>query len=284
MVFHRLGGMTTEDVEDLVVRIARSVERWLSRQGFGEEDGVEEDPDDVMGLLQEASIRGRAALGKRAGQRARRVQVHRGKEYRLPPKCAAFRGYSLHAGVVAGARDRKGLEALCRYILRQPPKHAEKSSQRRNYLKRMADGTYELKLKTAWSDGTSSLRLSRLEVMERLASVIPPPRVHQVLYHGLFAGRSKWRKDILPQYREAAREERQRRQHRKLVRKGDAPKNPGVSMGWAYLLKRVFDVDGFACPHCGKAMVLRAVSVRPPATWQLLGVLGRGRGPPAFVD
>ena len=49
-------------------------------------------------------------------------------------------------------------------------------------------------------------------------------------------------------------------------------------------VKRVFDVDGFACPHCGKAMVLRAVSVRPPATWQLLSVLGRGRGPPVFVD
>jgi len=42
-------------------------------------------------------------------------------------------------------------------------------------------------LKTPWSDGTSSIRVGLLELMERLAAIIPQPRTHQFLYHGVFA-------------------------------------------------------------------------------------------------
>jgi hypothetical protein len=38
--------------------------------------------------------------------------------FRLPPRCASCDGYSVHAGVVIGTRNRKGLERLCRYIAR----------------------------------------------------------------------------------------------------------------------------------------------------------------------
>jgi hypothetical protein len=48
------------------------------------------------------------------------VQVLGGKELPLPPRCASFAGYSLHAGVGFKASDRAGLERLCRYILRPP--------------------------------------------------------------------------------------------------------------------------------------------------------------------
>ena len=81
-----------------------------------------------------------------------------------------------------GARNRKGLEKLCRYIARPP---LAKS--------RIVDdggGEYRILLKTPWSDGTTSIRLTLLEVMERLAVLVPPPRAHQVLYHGVFAPRS----------------------------------------------------------------------------------------------
>ena len=75
-----------------------------------------------------------------------------------------------------GARNRKGLEKLCRYIARPP---LAKS--------RIVDdggGEYRILLKTPWSDGTTSIQLSLLELMERLAALVPPPRAHQVLYHG----------------------------------------------------------------------------------------------------
>jgi hypothetical protein len=49
------------------------------------------------------------------------MQVLGGKEIPLPPRCASFAGYGLHAGVGFKASDRAGLERLCRYILRPPP-------------------------------------------------------------------------------------------------------------------------------------------------------------------
>ena len=76
---------------------------------------------------------------------------------------------------------------------------------------------------------------------------MPPPRAHQVLYHGLFAPRAKWRKEVLPQYREEAREEKKRKMRRKLV-KGDREARENNWVSWAYLLRRVFDVDG--CEAC----------------------------------
>jgi hypothetical protein len=111
----------TEDIERLVVRIAEACEAWPVRQGFGAEDeGDADDDDDTQAVIQQASLLGQAALDERAGKRARRVQVLGGKELALPPRCANFAVYSLHAGVGFKATDRAGLERLCRYILRPP--------------------------------------------------------------------------------------------------------------------------------------------------------------------
>ncbi len=48
---------------------------------------------------------GKAALGERAGKRARRVQVLGGKELPLPPRCASFAVYSPDPGVGLEASD-----------------------------------------------------------------------------------------------------------------------------------------------------------------------------------
>ena len=90
------------------------------RFGSDDEGGDHDDDDDAQAVIQQASLLGQAALGERAGKRARRVQVLGGKELPLPPRCANFAGYSLHAGVGFKASDRAGLERLCRYILRAP--------------------------------------------------------------------------------------------------------------------------------------------------------------------
>jgi hypothetical protein len=41
-----------------------------------------------------------------------------------------------------------------------------------------ASGDVVLKLKTPFSDGTSHLLFSGLEFVEKLAALIPPPRIH----------------------------------------------------------------------------------------------------------
>ena len=68
----------TEDVERLVVSIAESCEKWLSKQGYGAEDEAIEE-DDAQAVIQAAALAGKAALGTRAGKRARRIQVLGGR-------------------------------------------------------------------------------------------------------------------------------------------------------------------------------------------------------------
>ena len=87
--------VTTEEVATLVVELATRAERWLSRQGFGADDGEEEHgyDDDALLLMQAASVQGRSAVA--GGRRARRFQVHRGRACALlsrlgqTPQCSA---------------------------------------------------------------------------------------------------------------------------------------------------------------------------------------------------
>ncbi|MFO1539531.1 MAG: transposase, partial [Chloroflexota bacterium] len=180
----------TEDIERLVVRIAEACEAWLSRQGFGDEDeGDADDGDDAQAVIQQASLLGQAALGERAGKRARRVQVLGGNALALPPRCANVAGYSLHAGVGFKATDRAGLERLCGHILRPP--------LAKDRLQRREDGSIAVGLKRVWSDGTSALVFSPAELVERLVALVPPPRANQVIYRGVLAANAAWRAEVV---------------------------------------------------------------------------------------
>ena len=79
------------------------------------------------------------------------------REFQLPPRCASFGGYNLHGGVQVSARNRKGLEALFRYIARPPLAKSRLVSD--------GEGEYRILLKTPWSDGTSSIQVGLLELM-----------------------------------------------------------------------------------------------------------------------
>ena len=130
---------------------------------------------------------GRSAANAR---KARRHQVLGGRPFALPPRCASCDGYTLHAGVVIGASNRKGLRQLCRYVSRPPLARVR--------LEFLAGDRVRLGMKRAWSDGTVAIDFSALELVERLASIVPPPGKNQVLYHGVLAARSAWRSQVVP--------------------------------------------------------------------------------------
>ena len=65
----------------------------------------------------------------------------------------------------------------------------------------------------------------------------------------------------------------------KRLSKGDGRSTKHHRTNWAYLLKRVFDVDGYACPYCGEGMILRAVFVRSPLSMTLPDAMN-WRSPP----
>jgi len=97
---------------------------------------------------------------------------------------------SVHADVAIPARDRRRLERLCRYVAR-PPLALER-------LEELGDGRLAYRLKTPWRDGTTHVVMERTELLERLAPLVPPPRAHQVRYHGLLAPCASGRDRMAP--------------------------------------------------------------------------------------
>jgi hypothetical protein len=97
---------------------------------------------------------------------------------------------SLHAAVAVPARDRRRLERLCRYVAR-PPLASDR-------LEEQSDGRLTFRLKTRWRDGTTHVLMERSELIDRLVPLIPPPRAHQVRYHGILAPCASMRDRVVP--------------------------------------------------------------------------------------
>ena len=105
--------------------------------------------------------------GEGAGQRLRRVLKDPATGVRTAPLCVASRGFSLHAATRIAGPDRRGLERLCRYVARPALAGGR--------LRILDSEHLSFALKTPWSDGTSHLVLSPLELLERLAALVPRP-------------------------------------------------------------------------------------------------------------
>ncbi len=203
----------------------------------------------------------------RRGRKASRVQVRGGRPFQLPPRCASCDGYTVHAGVVIGAKDREGLERLCRYVARPPLAKPD--------VEVLPDGRVRIQLKRAWSDGTAAVDLTRMELAERLVALVPPLRANQVHYHGVLASRSRLRERVCPA--PPAARQAPASVGRRLSKE---PRGRSRWTPWSTLLWRAFGAEGFACPSCSRTMQLRAV-VLPPATLGVLASLERSaRGPP----
>ena len=130
--------------------------------------------------LQAAAVTYSIAFGPRAGQKVLTLRGATPREdWVCQPLCADIDGFSLHAAVRVNAHDRKRLEQLCRYITRPA------LSDERVQLN--AAGQVELKLKTPWRDGTTHLVVSPLELMQRLAALVPRPRLYLIRFHGVLA-------------------------------------------------------------------------------------------------
>ena len=61
-----------------------------------------------------------------------------------------------------------------------------------------AAGQLVLKLKTPWHDGTTHIVMSPLEFMQRLAALVPRPRLHLIRLHGVLAPDAKLRALVVP--------------------------------------------------------------------------------------
>src|SRR2546425_10290979 len=173
--------------------------RLLDRRGLGPDSDAEESdslPRDEPGLagLYAAAVTGRTAYGPNAGRRGTRVGDPidpESMDLTLSPRCASVDGFSLHANVAVHADDRPRLERLARYCARAPIA--------KDRLERLVDGRLLYRFKRPWRDGTTHIVMEPMELLGKLAALVPAPRAHLVRYSGVLAPASKWRPLIVPE-------------------------------------------------------------------------------------
>jgi hypothetical protein len=278
-VFMQAPAPNNEQLQTLLNKIIHRILKLLTRLGhLIEEDGITYlarseniDPDNVMAPLQAAASTWRIAAGPRAGRKVLSLanppsvgwaQPITTKSTHATKLCANHEGFSLHAGVHCEANDRQGIEQLCRYITRPAISNERLSINR--------DGNVLLKLKTPWRNGTTHIVLTPMEFMQRLAALVPKPRLHLIRFHGVLAPNAKLRSKVVPTPppQTTAGEGDCEHEHSKPVR-----------MTWARLLKRVFDIDIKQCA-CGGKLKLIAVIEEPAVIEKILTHLGLSPQPP----
>jgi Putative transposase/Transposase zinc-binding domain len=245
---------TDADIAAVITKISHRVIRKLRQLGYLEAgldaavatgyDPLRDDAPELARTMA-ASVQQRLAFGERTGQQVRRISSGFGAEGEAPrrtgPRCASVKGFSLHANTQVPAHRRDQLERLIRYTAR-----GAVSLER---LAQDANGDLVYTFTHPWSDGTPGIRLSPVELLEKLAALVPLPRVHLVRYGGCLAPHSHLRGAIIPTTRQQGLEEQE-----------DRTASPRWS--WAWLLKRVFALDMARCPWCqwGTLRIIAAIT------------------------
>jgi hypothetical protein len=293
------------DVAEVLATIVPRVRRLLERRGMGAGDedagapdgGAEEMP--VLAGLAAASVQGTFALGARVGRPARRCGATR-EQAKVPPTArhhARQEGFDLHAGVRVAADARERLEKLCRYALRPP--------MAQDRLRLTPEGQVVLRLRHPWSDGTTHLVFDPVELLERLAVLIPRPRINLILYHGVLGPRAAWRPLVVGFGNTADATTTAASTTEASVDRGEpGPAEPdpydtcerrpprGGARLWAELMRRSFGLDVLACPRCGGRLRLIALIDEAAVIARILRHLHLptevptprpGRAPPLFA-
>jgi len=260
---------TDEQVQRLVEQAAVRLIAVLERRGMLDDSHTDplRDQAPVLAGITAASIQGTIATGERAGRRVRRVLADPAEGIRTAPLCFAARGFSLHAATTVQAHDPAGRERLCRYVSRPPLAYGR--------LQRLDTERLSFTLKTAWDDGTYQIVVSPHELIEKLAALVPPPRLHLIRYHGVLAPNAADRALIVPT---------------PTATDGPAEKVTEATpasrlqrLSWAALLARVFQVDAMVCPDCGGRMRWVAVLTDQHSIRDYLTGVGLPAEPPVIA-
>jgi hypothetical protein len=132
-----------------------------------------------------------------------------------------------------------------------------------------ADGRVVLRLRHPWADGTTHLRFEPTAFVERLAVLVPRPRVNLLLYYGVLAPHAAWRAEVVPTARAEA-------EASGAVGPPEADATVLASPAgrrWADLMRRAFEVDVLAC-RCGGRLRLLALLEAGTVTTRILRHLG----------
>ncbi|MBK7963561.1 MAG: transposase [Bdellovibrionales bacterium] len=106
-----------------------------------------------------------------------------------------------------------------------------------------------------------------MEFLEKLAALVPRPRVHLTRFHGVLAPNTKHRKHIIPTPPSTTPTQEKTDQSLDDKKNGSTKKK---CITWAQLLKRVFKIDIEICNVCGGKMAVISAITDPEVIQKIL--------------
>lgn len=181
-------------------------------------------------------------------------------------------GFSVDGEVRIEAEDRQGLERLLRYCAR--PAFA---------LERLREIDAEHLVYESVKPGPKgsvSQILTPMQLLDRLAALIPPPRVHRHRYYGALAPNSPQRAAVTALAVGPAEEKPKPAQSDE---KNASAISKAMRYTWAMLIARIYEVFPLICPHCGGEMRIIAFINEPGEVKKILRHLGEPTEPPVIA-
>jgi hypothetical protein len=139
-------------------------------------------------------------------------------------------------------------------------------------------GDIMYKLKKAWKNGMTHVLLSPLELIEKLAALVPLPNMHTIRYWGVLAPNSKMRKEVIPGKTRAEI----KKENEKSAEPEELERKPNKG-SWAKLLRKVFGIDISKCRECGGEMRVIASIIQLDVIQKILAHLGFSPQPPPIA-
>lgn len=219
-----------------------------------------------------------AAVQERVRDRLLRVFVRRGllpaADAQAMAQWAHGGGFSVDGSVRIEAADRAGRERLLRYCAR-PPFALDRLRQ--------LDGDRLVYDHPRPGPGAAgALILTPLELLDRLAALVPPPRVHRHRYFGVLAPNSPLRAAVTALAEPAATAATAPAPNQAPPAAEPAPRR-AARYAWALLLARIYEAFPLVCLLCGAEMRIIAFITDAPTVRNLLAHLGEPIAPPRIA-
>ena len=206
-------------------------------------------------------------------------------------------GFSVDASVRIEREDRAGLERLVRYCARGPLALERLSAPAGIETLSSPDARLVYRLPEPDRHGRHELRLTPLELLDRLARLVPPPRIHRHRYHGVLAPNARLRSTVVSIGRPEPHESPTDAESQpapgpashpvapsghsdETDPTGPTPRSRSSRRLWAQLLARIYEVLPLLCPACGGEMRIISFITLPSTVERILLHLDLPHRPP----
>lgn len=195
-------------------------------------------------------------------------------------------GFSIDCKVKIDKDSRLGLEKLLRYCSRPPLLLSR--------LHKDENGTIIYRLPDKEIYDQSFIPLKPLELIQKVAEIIPPPYVHRHVYYGVLAPNAKLRKRVVltagsddagsnvmndSMNKMNTTPNTERNESKDNNEKTSATKKRACSL-WAIMIARIFEVMPLICTRCGKPMKIISFLTEKDTIEHILNHIGEPSIPP----